>query len=234
MRRLTSPTTASAKLAMSEADVDLPPQVFAAPMTLCLDLKNPLCYLALRPAFELADELGIALTCLPFAAAALPEPVAERPGENRGTRHRRLRAEYVARDIARYAEVQNLQIRNLYRSPDTTAFAVGLLWLNAHAPGLVRDYLQILFEGYWCETLDILEPGTVVSVLRSLGQDAAAFSAYAAREAPRAVAELREKLVAAGVFNVPSFVVEGQVFLGRAHLPMVRWLLQGKRHAPPI
>ena len=35
----------------------------------------------------------------------------------------------------------------------------------------------------------------------------------------------------AGIFGVPSFIVNRELFWGREHLPMVRWLLGGK-HGP--
>lgn len=224
----------SAEAESSEAAAGVAPYEFRGSVGLCLDLKNPLSYLALKPTFALADELGIVLECLPFAAAALKAPMPARPDDERGTRHRRLRAEYLARDIARYSRVQNLVIRDIYRSPDTSAFAAGLLWLNAWRPDRVRDYLLTVFDGYWREAFDIEAPDAIGRVMRQLGEDDEAFASYAGDEALAATAKLREQLVAAGVFNVPSFVVQGQVFLGRAHLPMVRWLLAGRRGPLPI
>ncbi len=207
---------------------------FRQPVALCLDLKHPLSYLALKPTFALLDELGVKLECLPFAAAALKAPTPARTDEDRGARHRRLRAEYLAREVARYAEVQNLVIRDIYRSPDTSLFAAGLLWLNHRCPEGIKSYLLAVFEGYWRGSLDVEAPGALARVMEELGQDGEAFAAYAGGEGHAAVADLRQQLVAAGIFNVPSFVVEGQVFLGRAHLPMVRWLLQGRRGPPPV
>ena len=219
---------------MSDSESSTAPYAFTESLALCLDLKNPQSYLALKPAFALVDELGVKLKCLPFSAAALKAPTPAGRNEDRGTRHRRLRAEYLARDIARYAEVQNLVIRDIYRSPDTSLFAAGLLWLNHCCSEGIKSYLLAVFEGYWRGSLDVEAPGAVARVMEGLGQDAEAFAAYAGREGPAAVADLRQHLVAAGIFNVPSFVVEGQVFLGRAHLPMLRWLLQGRRGPPPV
>ena len=219
---------------MAEVDSPVAPYSFQAKLALCLDIKNPLAYLALLPAFSLADELDMTLECLPFAAAALKAPPEARDHVDRGARHRRLRAEYLARDIARYADVQKLVIRSFYRSPDTSAFAAGLLWLNQRNREVVKPYLLQTFEDYWQERLDVGDPAAIAGIVEGLGQDGRAYASYATDEAPARVADLRERLVAAGVFNVPSFVVQGQVFLGRAHLPMVRWLLEGRRGPPPV
>ena len=45
---------------------------------------------------------------------------------------------------------------------------------------------------------------------------------------------VRATLEAEGVFSVPMYLVEGQVFQGREHLPMIRWLLAGERESVPI
>lgn len=37
-----------------------------------------------------------------------------------------------------------------------------------------------------------------------------------------------------GVFDVPAYLVEDDLFLGRQHLPMIRWLLTGRRGPAPI
>ena len=42
------------------------------------------------------------------------------------------------------------------------------------------------------------------------------------------------RLRGAGIFDVPAYVVEGEIYFGRQHLPMVRWMLTGKRGEPPI
>ena len=47
-------------------------------------------------------------------------------------------------------------------------------------------------------------------------------------------AALQERLVAAGLFNAPAYLVGEEVFFGRAHLPMIRWLLTDRAGPPPI
>jgi len=45
--------------------------------------------------------------------------------------------------------------------------------------------------------------------------------------------EVQHRIFDAGVFGVPSYVIDGELFFGREHLPMVRWLLGGKRGTAP-
>jgi 2-hydroxychromene-2-carboxylate isomerase len=37
-----------------------------------------------------------------------------------------------------------------------------------------------------------------------------------------------------GLFQVPAYLVEEEVFYGRQHLPMIRWILAGRSGPIPI
>ena len=105
----------------------------------CIDFKNPKAYLALRPTYALEDELGIAFDWWPALVSPMSRPSEEQPREDRGTRHRRIRAQYYERDIRRYASVYGLQLGDLHRNPDATVASIGLLWVKQFAPAsLVR------------------------------------------------------------------------------------------------
>lgn len=219
---------------MAEAETGAAPYVFGAPLTLCIDIRNPLSWLALQPALALGAELGVAVECLPFMGPSLKPPKPARADDDRGARHRRQRAEYVGRDIQRYAAVRGLEIRDIYRFPDATRFAAALLWLNQHAADRVEEFLLTAFRDYWRGALDIEAPATMPEMLGRLGQDTAGFERFVRHGLSAVLADLREGLVAAGVYDTPAFVVDGQVFLGRAHLPMVRWLLRGREGQAPV
>lgn len=219
---------------MADARTDVPVDAFAfrAPLSVCMDVTHPLAYLALGPVEALAAELGVAVDWLPFAAAGLKPPPP--PGEERGVRHRRNRAAYQASEIERYAEAQGLRIREPFRDVDGGAACLGHLWLRERAPAQLGAYLRALFQRLWDGELGALDTTLVAGVIDELGDDSAAYRAFAAGPGNGALAALRESLVAAGVFTVPSLVVAGEVFVGRAHLPMVRWLLGGRAGPAPI
>ena len=45
--------------------------------------------------------------------------------------------------------------------------------------------------------------------------------------------EMQAKIYGAGIFGVPSYVVGGELFFGREHLPLLRWLLSGRSGPAP-
>jgi 2-hydroxychromene-2-carboxylate isomerase len=219
---------------MSDSPSQVEPYGFSAALTLCLDIRDPLSCLALRPALALGSELGIDLQCLPFAGKPLKPPSVPGPDDDRGAKHRRYRAQYQEKDITRYAAVQGIELRDIYRWPDAEHFALSLLWLDEQEPRRVPGYLVAAFSGYWSAGLDIESPAALSSLLQAEDQDPEAFETFIRETGPGRLSELRSALVAAGVFAPPSLVVEGEVFLGRAHLPMVRWALGGRNGPPPI
>ena len=208
------------------------PFAFAAPLSVCVDVKHPQAYLALGPVLALAAELGIDVDWLPFPAQAMkpPPPAAD----DRGTRHRRLRAEYWRSEIARYAEVQGIVIDDPFRQGDSTAVSLAHLWLRSRAPGSVPGFLERVFADYWRGDLDAGDVDAVADRLQDFDVGRAAFASFARGAGEAELAVLRSRLVSAGVFSVPSLVVENEVFVGRAHLPMVRWMLGGRVGPPPI
>lgn len=208
------------------------PFAFAAALSVCVDVANPLAYLALAPVAALARELAIAVDWLPFPAPGLKPPPP--PAADRGTRHRRMRAAYQESEIARYAEAQGVSIREPFRAVDSAAACLGHLWLRERLPEQVLAYLERLFRGHWDGTLDVARPATVARLIESVGGRPDDYLTFAAGVGPAELKGLRERLVAAGVFTVPSLVVDDEVFVGRAHLPMVRWQLQGRNGPPPV
>ena len=222
---------------MTESAAAPEPFVFTAPLSVCVDVKHPQAYLALRPVQALAEELALDVDWLPFPAPGLkPPPPEPAPGEadDRGTRHRRHRARYLERNLARYAATAGLTLRDLYRATDSTCASVGLLWLRDRAPLGRFVFLERLFAAHWAGQIDVEDGEAIGTLLDDLGHDGAEFRRYLAEDGPMELDALRERLAAAGVFAVPSLVVEGEVFVGHAHLPMVQWLLSGKTTPRPI
>lgn len=216
---------------MSTPSADMPtdalPFAFSTPLAVCVDVRHPLSYLAFRPVCALAAELGLSIDWLPFPVPPLaPLPAVDAEG-SRGSRHRRWRAENTEQEIARYAAVQGLDLKNIHRSSDSTLAALGLFKLRGIAADLRGSYLERVFEGYWQETLDIEDPAAIRRVLEDLGVESRRVTDFASDAARAELVQLRARLVAAGIFAVPSLVAGGEVFVGRAHLPLVKRILTG-------
>ena len=200
------------------------PYTPASPLAVVLDVKDPHSYLAKDPTYALADDLGVDIDWLPFVSRPLRRHGS---GTDRGSRHRRFRATYLERSIARYAGARGLSVRDIYRTPDSSLAGMGMLAARAHSESALRGYLDRAFRQYWEEGLDIEDAGAISGLLSAAGVG----EFYPDVEQFR---KLQERLALAGVFDTPAYLVDGDIFLGRAHLPMIRWILAGRAGPPPI
>lgn len=205
-----------------------------ARLSVLLDVRHPLAYLALHPAIAFAQSLGIEIDWLPLTVPTLNAPTDAREGDDRGIRHRRYRAQAIAREIATYGDAQGLVLREYYRDGCAEAANLGWMWLRHRDRGRLQSYLTELFRAYWSLELDASNEGQVAALLGSLGADSAAFRDWCSGEGRAAAAALASELRARGLFQVPAYVVEDEVFYGRQHLPMIRWMLSGRKGPVPI
>ena len=199
---------------------------FAAttPLTVAVDIKSPECFLALAPTRALARDLDLDIDWLPIVTAPR-RPAPE--GDDRGSRHKRHRVTYRQRDLARYARAAGLTLRDPDRSPDSSLVGAAMLAAKAHSARTLHAFLDIAFERYWKTELDIEDRDAIAATLREVGVSDPP-------EAPDAFAALQDSLAAAGLFDAPAYLVDEEVFFGRAHLPMVRWILEGRVGRGPI
>ena len=212
---------------------DVVPFEFDAPLTVCVDFKSPFAYLSVAPTRALEARLGYAADWVPLLVAPLAPPQAATLGDDRGTRHRRMRARYFERDLERYARAAGIDLADIYRPRDVEIASAGLAWLRSSDRMRSGAYVERVFTRVWQRGAANADVAAVAAMLDEVGADGQRF----ARDVARAVAELavlQSRLAAAGLFNVPSYVVAGDVFVGRQHLPMVEWLLTGRRGAVPI
>lgn len=205
-----------------------------ARMTVLLDLRHPLACLALRPTLAFAREHGLAPNWLPLEVPNLKPPSAEGEGSDRGTRHRRHRARALAREIETYAAAQGLLLREPYRCGDAGPAHRAWLWVRDRAPERLPGFLEALFDAYWSLALDAADPAALVQEVDRVGADGAGFASWCEGEGKQAAAVLAAELRERGLFAVPGYVVDGEFFQGRQHLPMLDWILRGRRGPGPI
>jgi len=206
----------------------------AAPLTVALDLRDPFAYLALGPAIAFGRERGITVNWLPVAGQPLHAPSTPGPDDDRGTRHRRHRAHMLAREIAIYAEVQGLEIREPYRNAPADAARLAWLFVRAHTAGHLERFLGELFRGYWSAELDPSDPEAMADLVAASGADSERFLAWRSEHGANVLHALDAELREAGFVSSPTYLAAGELFRGRQHLPMIRWLLADREGPVPI
>ena len=194
------------------------------------DFTSVDCWLAFGPTCRLADELQVPVNWLPMCvpARAVPAKAPEaKENESVSERHARVRAEYMASENARYAERLGVPLKRNGAGVDSWLAAAASI--RAVEQGVGREFVERVFTGFWEARLDIEDAATITGILGDLGAPDFDLDDGAAR-----LDTLREELEERGVFGIPTYLVEGQMFMGRQHLPMIRWLLTGQEGPGPL
>ena len=194
------------------------------------DYKSPYAYLAKDLAFDLAAETGVRLDWLPYTLdipAYLGSAQLDASGavmaESRNA-HQWRRVKYSYMDCRREANRRGLTIRGTRKIWDSSVANIGMLY--AKQQDAFRAYHDRVFERFWRRELDIEDADRVGAVLQECGADASGFAAFVAGEGRRQLTEIQLDAEAAGVFGVPSFLLDdGDLYWGREHLPRIRELI---------
>ena len=201
----------------------------AKTIDLWLDLRSPYSFLAKDPAYALEKELDVTLRLRPFSLnlatiANLNDPAALANGLRK--------IKYLYADARRFAGPRGITLLGPKKIFDQKL--VHLAWLFADKGGKGRTLIDLAYPRFFKRELDYEDRGAVGMLLRESGVDPAGFDAFAAGEGPGELAAHQAEGEAQGVFAVPTFVVDGELFWGQDRIDFVRAKLSlGPRASRP-
>ncbi|MBX6369375.1 MAG: DsbA family protein [Rhodospirillales bacterium] len=185
-------------------------------VTLYIDYKSPYAFVAKAGAYALEEDYDVSLRWLPYT---LNIPSYLGSVEDR-TPHQWRRVKYSYMDARRFANKQGLTLRGPQKIYDSRLAGIGMLY--AQRAGVFRRYNDIVFERFWKRELDIESLDALSAVLAEAGADPSGFRAFAEGPGGEEHDRIRAEAEEAGVFGVPMFVVDGELFWGGDRLPQVR------------
>lgn len=197
-------------------------------VTVYFDYKSPYAYLAKDLAYELERDYPVRIDWLPYTLdipSFLGSARVDSDGrvvEEQRNAHQWRRVRYSYMDCRRQARKRGLVIRGPQKIWDSTIASCGMLFAKRQGGAVLCCYHDAVFERFWKRELDIEAPDVIRGVLNEAGADTAAFPAYSAEEGRRELDGICRAAEAMGVFGVPSFVLDGELFWGREHLPEIR------------
>ena len=200
-------------------------------VTAYIDYKSPSAYLAKDLAYELERDFAVRVDWLPYVldipsflgSARVDDSGRVIEEERNAHQWRRVRYSYM--DCRRQARKRGLVIRGPQKIWDSALAACGMLYAKRQGDAVLRRYNHIIFERFWKRELDIEDPDVIGAMLAESGANTTGFSAYSAGEGRGELDRICRAAEAIGVFGVPSFVVDGELFWGREHLPDIRAML---------
>ena len=195
------------------------------------DYKSPYAFLAKDLAYELERETGAVLDWLPYTLdipAYLGAAKVDAQGnviEETRNAHQWRRVRYSYMDCRREANLRGLVIRGTRKIFDSSLANIGMLYAKQHA--VFRGYHDRVFERFWKRELDIESPEALAAVLQDCDADTSRFAEFLRGQGLADLQRIQREAEAAGVFGVPSFLLEdGDLYWGREHLPRIRELLK--------
>jgi 2-hydroxychromene-2-carboxylate isomerase len=203
-------------------------------VTVYIDFKSPYAYLAKDPARDLERRFDISLDWLPYIldipsylGSARLDANGNIIEENRNA-HQWRRVRYSYMDCRRQARKRGLVIRGTQKIWDSTLAAAGMLYVKRQGQDALRHYIDITFERFWKRELDIENPAVIESVLAEAGANIGDVTAWLAGDGVREVALISREAEEKGVFGVPTFVIDSELFWGSEHLPDIRDMLAAR------
>lgn len=187
-----------------------------------IDFKSPYAYLAKDPAYELEREFGVQFRWLPYVLQ-IPDFLGTVEDRNE---HQWRRVRYSYMDARRLANRRGLTVRGPRKIFDSSLVSIAMIYADRR--GALRKFNDLAFERFWKREFDIEEPRAVRGVLADSGADPAAFADFAAGEGREELARICREAEEAGVFGVPTFVIDGEIFWGGDRLWMAREKLAGR------
>jgi 2-hydroxychromene-2-carboxylate isomerase len=199
-------------------------------ITVYTDYKSPYAYLAKDLTYELQRDFAVRIDWRPYILD-IPSYLGSARVDSEGAvleesrnAHQWRRVRYSYMDCRRQGRKMGLTIRGTQKIWDSALAAAGMLFAQREGDAVFRHYNDAVFDRFWRRALDIENPEVLAAVLSEAGADGTRFPAEA--EALRAeVAANSRTAEAGGVFGVPTFVLGGDIYWGREHLPDIRAIL---------
>ena len=204
------------------------------------DYKSPYAFLAKDLIYELEDQFDVNLEWLPYTLD-IPSYLGSARLDERGeviessrNAHQWRRVRYSYMDCRRQARKRGLVVLGTRKIWDSSLAAIGMLWAKRQGKRQFRAYHDRVFERFWRRELDIEDAEAIASVLSEVHEDRTGFRSYLAGAGRIEHDTVRESAEAAGVFGVPSFIVEGELFWGREHLADIKEKLVPLARSNPV
>ncbi|MEC8428258.1 MAG: DsbA family protein, partial [Pseudomonadota bacterium] len=144
-----------------------------------------------------------------------------------------LMVKYAYMDARRYAGLRGLVLKGTEKIWDSSLAGISMQWICKFHRDRLPDYLNMVFPRFWRRELNIESIDVLESCVRELDIDLQGYRDYCLDQGKVEHDELQASLHPAGIFGVPSYVINERILFGREHLPVIEWMLTGENGPTP-
>lgn len=210
-----------------------------AALAVYIDLKSPYAWIAIDPTRDMAARLGVEIDWRPFTldipsylGSARLDARGKVASQNR-TAQQWTGVRYAYRDARRYAGLRGKTLRGTEKIWDSSLAGIAMLWARRQGGRAFDRFLDEAYPPFWRRELDIEDLAVLEATLARAEVDPAGFRAFAAGPGRQEHDAINAAAFDTGIFGVPSYLVEDELWFGREHLPRVEWLLSGRPGPAP-
>lgn len=211
-----------------------------ARLAVYIDLKSPYAYLAIEPTRDMARGLGVEVDWRPFTLDIPSYLGSAKLSKDRRSVEKSERSpsqwsgvKYAYMDARRYANLTGRTVRGTIKIWDSSQAAIAFLWARRHGRDALDRVIDVAYPPFWRRDLDIDDLAVLEDVLRAADVPVEGFRAYLAGDGRVEHDAINEAAFGAGVYGVPTYLVEDEAWFGREHLPRIAWILGGREGPPP-
>ena len=196
-----------------------------------IDFKSPYAYLAIDSSIKFAKHNKLEINWLPFVLE-IPDFLGSAKVddqrniiESNRNPHQWRRVKYSYMDCRRYANIRDITIRGPQKIWDTQLISIALLWTKNNHYELTELFIKYVFEKFWKRELDIEDNNVITNILKHIGISTNGFKEWSINGGKKELEVIIEKGHEKGVFGVPSYYFDNELFWGREHLPMIEAII---------
>jgi len=202
-----------------------------------IDLGNINCYLGMKPTLALISDFGLDVAWLPISGivktVANRKPVISSTDELSTVKLKRLeaRSRYEARELERNAARLGITVDGARHCFDQKFLHIALLYLNQCAVS-PEAFINEVFEKAFRHKMDFDDVESVSLLIEKMGLNQKGYLDFL-EDGALQLKELQTATLEKGIFDAPAYQFNGENYQGRAHLPLIRWYLNGASGTAP-
>lgn len=192
-----------------------------------IDFKSPYAYLSIAPSIVFAEKNKLIINWLPYILE-IPDYLGSAEVDNNGNiiksernAHQWRRVKYSYMDCRRYANLRNMTVRGPQKIWNTQLISIGLLWIKRNYSEFTITFINHVFEQFWNRKLDLESYEEICKVYEDIGINSNSFKEWAIDEGKKELDLIMNQAHENGVFGVPSYFIENELFWGREQLPLI-------------
>ena len=202
-------------------------------ISIYIDFKSPYSYLAIEPSKKFAKDLKLEINWLPYVLD-IPEYLGSAKVDNKGkvlesnrNDHQWRRVRYSYMDCRRYANLRKMTVLGPQKIWNTKLVSIALLWVKKQNSLLIEDFIDHIFVNFWKRELDIENFDIIEKIIKKCGISQPGFKEWKKNAGKNELDAIMNRAHEKGVFGVPSYIIEDELFWGREQIPLMRAKITG-------